>query len=354
MDCLRVLIVAGVFTITTPLYGVIEPPPPCGAADKLAADAYQHVAARAAYDAAGDAPCANHGRKVLADSWLAAKTLYDDGRRVQQQHPALAQERYLAALQLEPTFADAANALAALGKAEQTDAYAGALALDQNGFRPEAITLLKTVLASGRALPEKLEHLTHPKMTERVENWLEDHAEAIAYLLGLLALTLLTRALTRPAIEIADFQDDSLTLKVGRDLAAMTRERLKRFQTTYEPKLGRMSGPRQAVSLPDQLSKSLPVTFSWMSLVPSLFAFLRPRADLIVEGYVHVPSIDRGAGITLTMTRRGQLKHTSTLWQKEFNPAIQTAPATDPSGFYELAEPAAIWMLFRIHEETSR
>ncbi|HXA17786.1 MAG TPA: hypothetical protein VN380_12390 [Thermoanaerobaculia bacterium] len=329
--------------------------PVCAEADQLAGEGLRRLEARAAYEKLSGEPCASTGLTKLDTTWQSARKRFDDAREFEKNNPLKrpeARARYLAILKDEPGFADAANSLALLGKADQMDVFAGAKSLSENGFWTDALASVRTVLAAGHKLPRgQLDNIVRPGIMLRVNHWLEENGVALSKIFLPLIFVLLVRAFFRPSISISDFKDDPVSVKIGKNLAAMTRERLKRFQTTYEPKLGLLNGPRQAFQLPDDISKALPPTLTWLSIIPSLFTFLTPSANITIEGYLHPPSSEKGAGLTLTMTRRGELLHTSTLWQKEFNTKVLPATQDDPSGFYDLAEHAAVWMLFRIREE---
>jgi hypothetical protein len=332
---------------------VLSPSPtPC---DRISKDALKHLEARTSYEKLGGQPCAAAELKKLDEAWSKAREDFEKAKKFEKSNPGEegeARRKYLDILQIEPAFADAANALAFLGRADQTDAFAGAQSLADNGFWTDALASIKNVLAAGHKLqPGRLSDILRPSFLMRVNHWLEENAVTLLKFIIPLVIVLLIRQFFRPSIEISDFKDDPVSLKIGKNLAAMTRERLKRFQTTYEPRLGLLNGPRQAFALPADISKALPPTLSWLSIIPSLLAFLTPRAALTIEGCLHPPSVTQGAGLTLTMTRAGELLHTSTLWQSDFNTKVLPAKDTDPSGFYDLAEPAAIWMLFRISEE---
>jgi hypothetical protein len=76
-----------------------------------------------------------------------------------------------------------------------------------------------------------------------------------------------------------------------------------------------------------------------------------PRNTYTLSGYLQ-PQSAHGAGITLQLKRQtGDIVANCTIWQKHYEPA-RNAEEDDLKPYYYLAEPAAIWTLFKLQEVT--
>src|SRR5689334_13048185 len=103
-------------------------PSPCAKAASLLTTPETYDQAEAAFNALRAAresdPCVSDGLARLQTAWMAAQRKYAEGKQLEANKAiAEARERYLAALRIDPRFADAATRLALLGRAEDTDPY---------------------------------------------------------------------------------------------------------------------------------------------------------------------------------------------------------------------------------------
>jgi hypothetical protein len=274
---------------------------------------------------------------------------YTAGKKVETTNAEAARRDYLAALTLDPQFAEAAYALAGLGHSAEADGYREARRLLALGLRTEAMTAIRKA-AQSSDVPKNLLYLGGGSIGfwREVKDWMLDLGMPLAQMAGvLLLLCMLWRYFFgKPTVEIADFVDASITPAVGRNVTAMFREHLKRFATTYRPKLGLSNGPAQPFALPTQIATAIPATLGWLGGLPSLLVLVSPRRRITVSGFLH-PGAENGAGLTILLTRNNRILYTSTLWQKDFDPAFDPAKA-GVTAYYALAEPAAVWLSFRL------
>jgi len=287
-----------------------------------------------------------------------ALMLYKSGSQFESKKDlVVAQRRYRAALLEDPTCADAAAGLARLGTFSE-DQFAEARLLSRMGLHQDALTVLKeTVKTTRLEAPEDLQYLSGGEV--RWWRWIIRRLEPVGRPIGeVIALivvivvaisALIVRFAGAPRVEIADFNDDNLITKVGQSVTALLRDQTKHYSDNLLPRLGFIDGPTKAVALPATIATAVPPSLSWLGWVPALIDAFSPRRVITVDGTLH-PIGENGAGMTLSLREAGNVLFTSTLWQREFDPLMSVATERDPTGYHELTEPAAIWLLFRVSE----
>jgi tetratricopeptide (TPR) repeat protein len=197
---------------------------------------------------------------------------------------------------------------------------------------------------------------------------------AIVCLVGLVAIILLLNLIyvwiqgaRKPRLNIQDFDKGGTELEIGKALAAMVQEEFQNADSKEDspgsiPKMTLVAAPLGKLELPEV--KSLPTQLSIVSqlinLLPNLLSYLPwiYKNSFILSGYLH-PSSERGVGITLTLKReKGELVGNCTIWQRDYDPNISITAksdnAKDPSPYYYLVEPAAIWTLFQLDTPIDR
>lgn len=336
----------------------------CAPAEKAAANARTFTDAESAYRALGKGPCVDRGLNALHAARTSAAALVVTGKKLEASDLGAAREAYVEALRLDPRSASAALALATLGEPAR-DPFFEAQALAALGLNDAAKTALTAALKNtDRKTPRSLEYvlLTGGGIGpwRRFVQWLasggftpEQFGAMLAVVLTALLACYIRWALP-PRVEIADFNDDNLAMadpKLGKSLTALFREELSRkTQGNRLQTFSIASGPATPISIPADVSSKIPASASWITIVPNLLAAIHPARVISVTGVIHPRGLD-GAGITLTMAAGRRPPATSTLWQRHFDPTLKHEDAV--SSYAGLAEPAAIWLLFHLGEETN-
>ena len=337
-------------------------PSPCKAADALftrlhieaAREAYERVAA-----ADTKAECATKGLAAV-EAWMRAAKLHSDAVAFEDKKLLdEAREKWLEALKADPQYADAAFALARHGRSDKEDPYLEAQILSNLGMNKEALAAMKTAMKSGKEAPEDLEFLITETSTEwrRFKRWVLRYRWPIVEISSVSASLLLilglawTRFRGSPRIDVRDFNDTTAHARIGKNIAAMLRHHFTRLSTTHRPRLGTFTGPEEAVAALKDISANVPENFRWLNAVAAMLGRLSPRRTFTVDGDL-LPAGEQGDGMTLVLTRGSRVIATATLWQKDFNPALKTAEK-DPTGYYTLTEPAAVWLLYHVASEVN-
>lgn len=302
--------------------------------------------------------CASDGIARLNKIRQDAEADYKLGKQIEKENIGVAREWYLKALQLDPSFADAADALMRVGMFKATtDPYAKARALARAGLNTDAIEAIKKASESGIDVPHDLAYLVGGGISwwreflRQLDPIGKPLLELLAVIVALVsaAIAVYVHVFAKPRVEIGDFADDHLDmLKVGKSFAALLQQQVNKFSSNILPNVGFFAGSVQPAGVPSIMS-SIPSSLSWLNAVPSIIAWLHPRRVFTVSGCAH-PAGSAGAGMTMTLAENGRLIATSTIWQREFDPAL-TAKSGSPAAYQMLAQPAAIWLLFHLSKE---
>jgi hypothetical protein len=177
---------------------------------------------------------------------------------------------------------------------------------------------------------------------------------------GLVVISWITlRTERKPRLDIQDFDNGAAGLEIGKGLSALVEQSLR--QIGEQPGGIRMTLVASSVAeaeliVPDTKLVSTPLTFA-----SQLVDWILPKRVYTLSGCAQKSGY-RGAGLTLTLAnKRGMVEENTTLWQKDYDPLIGkpkeknsdekdgSSADGDPTGYYLLAEPAAIWLYFLLY-----
>jgi hypothetical protein len=203
-------------------------------------------------------------------------------------------------------------------------------------------------------VPKKLEYLSggKPAFWREWQQFFGSWRQfAIAMLvLAVIVYWILYRSFGKPRVDIQDFDKGATDLEIGKTLAAIVQESLKRF----EQEGGRLSvdiiaEPITEVALPTDIkSVTSPLTFA-----SQVIDRLIPQKVITLSGYLHKPG-DRGAGLTMVLVdKKGKVGESCTLWQKDYDPVMASPVDQSPIPYYRLAGPAATWACFHLNTQKS-
>lgn len=305
------------------------------------------------------APCVATLRARLSEVRRKALPAYESGKRFEKANDLkMARRRYFEALRNDPSFTAAAAALVRLSApGDAGDPFAKARRLSRLGLHDDALVALKEAVATTHEeVPHDLEYLAGGqfawwrRIVRRLDAWARPAGEIGAVVFAaLFGLWLLLTRFRAPRVDIEEFVDDDIDVDVGKSMTALLRDRALFFSENLLPRFGFVDGPSQTAVLPETISSSVPSSLSWIGWFPALLDAIHPRRVLTVCGTLH-PAGERGAGVTVSMREGNRVLRTSTIWQRDFDPSMPPHKPQDPSGYHELAEPAAIWLLFRLAE----
>jgi hypothetical protein len=306
------------------------------------------------------AKCVADLGKRLAEIRADATERYTSGKAFEEnENLKAARIRYMAALKIDPSLTSAATGLVRLSTTtESVEPFAKARTLSDLGLHAEALEELKAALKmTEQPVPEDLQYLSggdfqwwRDKVARRLDRWARPAGEIFVISALLLVLLSLIWARFRvPRVEVTELDDANVGMTVGKSMTALLRDRTEHLSSNLLPRVGFVQGPAQAINLPATIVSAVPPSLSWVSGIPALFGNLHPRRVITVSGTLH-PAGEKGAGVTISLRESNRVRFTSTLWQIDFDPGMPPPKEKDPSGYHDLAEPAAIWLLFRLSE----
>ena len=242
------------------------------------------------------------------------------------------------------------------------DPYAEALRLYAAGFYDDAATATKDGAKSGKPIPQELRAVApmDAGVWRDIKRFFEAFGDLLATLVALAMafgfLVYVIRMRREPRLEIGDFMpaEASTPTQHTASVTAMVREALGRFAPD-DPKYS-IATVRETIApleIPETILGAIPTPLSpLVRILPEVFQrFARGRV-IALEGRVHAPGVN-GTGLTLSLTFERATVGSVTLWQGEFDPATVRAKKKDDYGaadYYALAEPAAIWLLYRLEK----
>jgi hypothetical protein len=245
---------------------------------------------------------------------------------------------------------------------QAADQFTQPCRLAEIGFYKEAREKLLAVKEAEPQLrvPKELQYLPGggPEYWRKLAHWYEVRKPFLAALFaGLVVISWITlRTERKPRLDIQDFDNGAAGLEIGKGLSALVEQSLG--QLGEGPGGVRMTVVASTIAdaeliVPDTKLVSTPLTFA-SQLVERVF----PKRVYTLSGCVQKSGY-RGAGLTLTLAdKRGMVEENITFWQKDYDPLIGkpkeknsdekdgSSADVDPTGYYLLAEPAAVWLYF--------
>lgn len=213
----------------------------------------------------------------------------------------------------------------------------------------------------GIEVPEDLQYLGGGRIApwravrRSVDPWIRPAGEAIAVLIvAVLLLYAIGWRVTpwylgsrRRRLDIRVFDDGATGLKIGRGFPKMLEEEILRLGNQGSRDVTRLlEGPVEGFAIPEEIRTAI----SSVKAISALLEWLYPPNVLTLMGYLQKPG-QRGAGVTLSLVnaKTGEILANQSIWQGEYISQLRMANSDDPSPFYDLAEPAAIWILYQLH-----
>ena len=176
---------------------------------------------------------------------------------------------------------------------------------------------------------------------------------AIVAILYILTSRLFKRYLSPPILCIDTFNSDELDSQFSIGfVAVLLGSYNKLLQRSPKAPVGlkvkQSVKPQSDKAVTTILGKALPIT--WLQVFPALFRVIIPRRTYTVKG-VLLRSEKRGAGITISLTGPKNITDSYTFWQTDYcgtkNPTFPGITKIDPGSYYQLADYAASWLLYR-------
>ena len=234
------------------------------------------------------------------------------------------------------------------------------------GLESEALTELQAVLKAnkGAAAPKDLRYLSGGgwKFWRDTRHFLHVYAipvgeMVVAFALLLIILHMLWRWLyAKPLLRFEDFIAVNSSGGIHHNVKAMMQASYQRFERGRGGTQHRIDGNLEGVSLPGAVQKALPTQLQspFVQAIPALVEKILPRCVFSVTGHL-LDSETKGAGITVLVTSNKHHSASVTMWESRFRAGgkpreeVGGRKNTDQAGdFEELAEYAAIWLLFTI------
>ncbi len=153
----------------------------------------------------------------------------------------------------------------------------------------------------------------------------------------------------RPRLDIQDFNNGATGLEIGKGMMAMVEESLMQLGENVQARVHLVSGPVEKLTIPVDIKEiSTPI-----KTVANLIEWLFPPNVITLSGYLEKPG-NRGVGLTLSMvSRSGDIIGNTTIWQKDYDSMTtqSVVKENDPTSYYALAEPTAIWAFFQLNPQ---
>jgi tetratricopeptide (TPR) repeat protein len=246
-----------------------------------------------------------------------AINLYEQGLAYEKANQVdAAKAAYVGALKIDPNFSNATEALARMNGGILTLAYTLYTFL-----RPalEIIVVIAIVLL----------------------------AFAFVILITIFKIRHWIKGLLRPSLDIGDFDKGATGLEINKGLRAMVQEKYIMLGHERGMRFNIVEGPSNNFQFPADVNVA-----PYFKFLSDLIDWLFPPYVITLSGYLHKPGI-HGSGITVSLVvkRTKKILGSCTIWQNELD--LETTPekteeSIDPTSYYNLAEPAAIWVLFKL------
>ncbi len=296
---------------------------PCDRANKLL-NATLYDDARANYtdllNQTPDLPCARAG--ILAVQNARANKSYELGRAYENASQVdEAKGAYLDALKNNSTFIDAQEALARLNGGILTLAYSWYLWLRS---ALEIIVAVAIVLI----------------------------AITLIILIAIVKIYPWIKGFKRPGLDIGDFDKGATDLEISKGLGAMVQEKYIMLGQEGSMRVNLVEGPLVKLDFPADVNVSTFNVTSYFKFVFELINWLFPPRVITLSGHLQKPG-SCGSGITVSLvdSLTKKILGSCTFWQNEMDLETISKTAeesTDPTSYYNLAEPIAIWALFEL------
>ncbi len=253
--------------------------------------------------------------------------------------------------------------LAALGdQIAADDAFAAARNLRDRGFHSEARDALKKAITDHPAAsvpPDLIDYqIAVPEWFQRLIDGLAAASQWLLQLLaGLLVLVFFAWALGSGLtwwlrawdLRVTDFTGDTSQVE---SVAAVVAEEIRRLDKDGGGRnLQVADATAQEFEMPD-LGDALPQAKGFAAIAAFLLGGIWHKS-YVLDGVVHSPG-DRGAGLTLTISRRitrTKLLDSVTLWERDFEPWPHPIRKDDASPYYRLATLAAVWTGYAVRRK---
>jgi|GEM_PF-1877098 len=237
-----------------------------------------------------------------------------------------------------------------------TDPFAAAKALSRARLNDAAAKELEAALRAAtppaRPVPDELDYLTGYEINDFVLR----HQRILLALLIVAALLLLPvlRKRLHPHLHVEDLADPH-NVVAGRGASLYLQQQLVALTRAQAPTVQFVTAPITQVTIPAAISSSIPGALGWVQTLLSTLSGVYWRRSLTLAGSLH-PAVDgKGVGFTLVLSENKTILSSVSLWQSTYGTATPAAasPAAmptspNPSAYFDLAEPAAIWLLFQL------
>lgn len=266
----------------------------------------------------------------------------------------------------KPDCAFAGLAVVKLKQAEKwNDTISHARVLSSFGLHNEALKTLQDqlLLDDKMVVPEDLQYLSGGKLPfwrsirRDLEFWARPILEiAMTIILLIVLFHLLRRRFSKRTLSIEEFDKGGLDGDfMGKDFSSFFRSQLNRIASgSNGGEISLVTGPIQTIDIPAEVEAIVPdLNQSWMSpitwvkAIPALFNWLFPPRTVSLTGHLHAPG-SRGVGTTAQLVGKNRILASYTFWQKDFDAASDPAIDNVAEGLNQLAEYAAIWLLFEM------
>ena len=305
--------------------------------------------------------CAQDGVLKAQNSW--AINLYEIGQAYENASQFQeARVQYLEALKKYPSYIRAQEALEKVSD----DKFAAVQTLADLGYYTEAAVRLKKVVEEnpGINVPKDLEYLPGRSLFiwGDIRNWIEIWGQTVVELvIFLLSFFLVAYVLIykirprimgsrRPSLDIVDFDKGTTGFEIDKGLWALVEESYIMLGHEGRNRVNLVTGPS-----PDKLEIPAPPNAQvapYFKFVSELIDWLFPPNVITLSGYtLKSGSLVSGITFALAENQTKNILDSCTIWQNKLN--LETTPKkegepTDPTSYYCLAEPVAVWVFFQL------
>ncbi len=153
-----------------------------------------------------------------------------------------------------------------------------------------------------------------------------------------------------PSLDIGNFDKGTTALEIDKEFGAIVQEKYMMLGHEGSMRVNMVEGAPDKFQIPTGVD--VVPYFKFFKFLSEMIDWLFPPYVITLSGYLHKPgSLGSGITVALVVNQTKKILDSYTIWQNELD--LETKPkkaeeSIDPTSYYNLAEPVAIWVYFQL------